>query len=129
MPNQIQIPGFKIHKLLQKRTLFGRLVLVGASVLFALTIAEVALRLAGFSYFNPYTYVAELGSTLRPNAEGWWTKEGFTYVKINSRGFRDYEHALQKPKDTIRIAILGDSFSEAFRFQLKILSGQLCGGS
>ena len=119
MPNKIQIPGFKILKLLQRRTLLGRLLLVGASVLFALTIAEVALRLAGFSYFNPYTYDAELGSTLRPNAEGWWTKEGFAYVKINSRGFRDYEHALQKPKDTIRIAILGDSFSEALQLSIE----------
>ena len=28
-------------------------------------------------------------------------------------GLRDYEHTINKPSDTIRIAILGDSYSEA----------------
>jgi hypothetical protein len=95
------------------------LILLGASVFFALIISEVGLRIVGFSYFNPYTYDPKLGSTLRPNAEGWWTKEGTTYVKINSQGFRDYEHALQKPNDTIRIAVLGDSFSEALQVSIQ----------
>jgi hypothetical protein len=38
-----------------------------------------------------------------------------TYVRINSQGLRDREHAIQKPQDTIRIAVIGDSFAEAFQ--------------
>ena len=34
-------------------------------------------------------------------------------VKINSNGLRDIEHKIFKPDNTIRIAILGDSFAEA----------------
>ena len=85
----------------------------------ALTLAEVGLRIAGFSYFNPYTYDPGLGSALRPAAEGWWTREGTAYIKVNSQGQRDYEHTRQKPTNTIRIAILGDSFSEALQISIE----------
>jgi hypothetical protein len=53
------------------------------------------------------------GVALRPNAEGWWREEGNAYVRINSAGLRDREHAKQKPANTFRIAVLGDSFAEA----------------
>jgi lysophospholipase L1-like esterase len=46
---------------------------------------------------------------LRPNAEGF--KKG-VYYKINSKGLRDYEYPYQKPNNTFRIAVLGDSFTE-----------------
>jgi hypothetical protein len=81
----------------------------------ALLIAEIALRVSGFSHFNPYSVDQEVGFSLRPNAEGWWRKEGVTYVRINSQGLRDREHTIAKPRDTIRIAVLGDSFAEAFQ--------------
>jgi hypothetical protein len=82
-------------------------------------IAEVALRIVGFSHFNPYVADREVGYALRPNAEGWWRKERETYVKINSRGWRDREHAFSKPPGTIRIAVLGDSFAEAFQVPIE----------
>ncbi len=50
---------------------------------------------------------------MRPNAEGWWREEGNAYLRINSAGLRDREHAKQKPPNTFRIAVLGDSFAEA----------------
>lgn len=81
----------------------------------ALLIAEAALRVFGFSHFNPYIVDREVGFSLRPNAEGWWRKEGLTYIRINSQGLRDREHAIAKPRNTIRIAVLGDSFAEAFQ--------------
>ncbi len=90
-----------------------------SAIVFALIVSEVALRVAGFTYLNPYTVDPELGFTLRPNAEGWWTKEGSAYIKINSRGFRDYEHTLAKPTHTMRIAVLGDSFAEALQVPIE----------
>jgi hypothetical protein len=50
---------------------------------------------------------------------GWYRKEGEAYVRINSDGLRDREHAKQKPADTLRIALLGDSFSEALQVPLE----------
>lgn len=85
----------------------------------ALLIAEVALRVSGFTYFNPYTLDQDVGHSLRPGAEGWWKKEGLTYVKINSHGFHDKEHTIAKPPDTLRIAVVGDSFTEAFQVPLE----------
>jgi len=53
------------------------------------------------------------GYALRPGVEGWYRKEGEAYVRINSAGLRDREHSITKPPDTIRIAVLGDSYPEA----------------
>ncbi len=53
----------------------------------------------------------ELGWTFRPGAHGWSTLEGGTYIRINQDGSNDREHAVAKPKDTIRIAVVGDSFT------------------
>jgi hypothetical protein len=51
--------------------------------------------------------------------EGWYRKEGEAFVRINSDGLRDREHSLKKPGDTIRIAVLGDSYPEAFSVYLE----------
>jgi len=99
--------------------LLTRLLLISGGIIVALLIVEVGLRISGFNYFNPSIVDQDLGYSLRPSAEGWWTREGLTYVKINSQGFRDREHTIAKPPDTFRIAILGDSFAEAFQVPLE----------
>ena len=101
------------------RLLFARLFLLFVGVVAALLIAEVALRVSGFTYFNASIADQDLGYSLRPGAEGWWKKEGLTFVKINNQGFRDHEHAISKPPDTLRIAVLGDSYAEAFQVPLE----------
>ena len=58
------------------------------------------------------------GFSLLPNSEGVWSREKGA-VKINSDGLRDYEHTLEKPSNTIRIAILGDSYAEARSVNIK----------
>jgi hypothetical protein len=40
---------------------------------------------------------------------------GLNYVSINSDGLRDREHSLAHPQNTLRIAVLGDSFAEAMQ--------------
>ena len=95
--------------------LFQKILLLLAGLAIALVLAEVGLRIVGFSHFNPYIADRELGGALRPNAEGWWRREGATYVTINSQGLRDREHEIAKPQDVVRVAVLGDSFAEAFQ--------------
>jgi lysophospholipase L1-like esterase len=90
------------------------LLLIG-SVCVCLLLVEAALRLSGYSHFNPSIADPQLGYALRPNASGWWRKEGAVFVTINSAGMRDREHVTEKPADTFRIAVLGDSFAEAFQ--------------
>jgi hypothetical protein len=87
--------------------------LILASILVGLVVMEVVLRLFGISYPN-FTIANEwTGFSLRPGAAGWVNDEGKAYISINSGGMRDREHAIAKPPNTIRIAVLGDSYTEA----------------
>lgn len=89
------------------------LVLVGLIV--GLVIVEVGLRIVGYAYPEFYVSDGRRGYSLRPNIEGWYRKEGESYVRINSQGLRDREHTKEKPANTFRIAVLGDSFVEALQ--------------
>jgi hypothetical protein len=82
-------------------------------MLFGCLVAEIALRVAGYSYPEFYQPDEARGYALRPNMEGWYRKEGAAYISINSDGLRDREHQKAKPADTIRIAVIGDSYPEA----------------
>jgi len=92
-------------------------VLILASALFALVLAEMALRVVGFSAPIWHQPDAELGWKLRPGIAAWFTKEGRAFVRTNARGARDRDHALHKPEDVYRIAVLGDSYSEAMQVE------------
>jgi hypothetical protein len=96
------------------RKLLGKLVLVTFGFLLGGIVAEIALRFVGYSYPEFYLLDQSRGYALRPGAEGWYRKESEAYVRINSEGLRDQEHAIAKPPNTIRIAVLGDSYPEAF---------------
>ena len=93
----------------------GTAVLVIFGVICAGLIAEVGVRVANrfFPYF--YCYDAALGWGLRPNTAGYYRREGAAYVEINNGGFRGPEVAKSKPPGTIRIAVLGDSYTEAIQ--------------
>lgn len=101
-----------------KRSLVN-LSLLAVSLGFALLLGEVGLRLAGISYPSFYTRDWDRGFTLRPGAEGWWRKEGEAFIHINSDGLRDREHSVAAPPDTVRIAVLGDSYAEALQVPLE----------
>ncbi|MGQ0544162.1 MAG: SGNH/GDSL hydrolase family protein [Betaproteobacteria bacterium] len=79
---------------------------------------EGLLRLTDYSAPVWYQPDARLGWRLRPNLRGTFTFEGRAHVSINSAGFRDREHALEKPAGAYRIAVLGDSYSEALQVPL-----------
>jgi len=74
---------------------------------------EIAMRIVGFSYPSFYTWDEYRGYALRPGARGWSRDEGEAYIRINSEGLRDREHHKEKPANTLRVAILGDSYAEA----------------
>jgi hypothetical protein len=96
----------------------SKLLLILGGLICGLLIAEIFLRVIGFTNLNPYIVDPYTGFSLRPGTEGWWHGEGGTYIKINSDGLRDREHPKTKPPNTFRIAVLGDSFTEAFDVKL-----------
>jgi hypothetical protein len=103
----------------------GKLLLVVLGLLFGCVVAEIALRVVGYSYPEFYQPDQTRGYVLRPNMEGWYRKEGEAYVHINSDGLRDREHAKAKPPGTIRIAVVGDSYPEAFPVAWAIMEKKL----
>lgn len=58
-----------------------------------------------------------IGYALTPLAEGMWTRENRAYVRINSLGLRDREMVQEKPPGVYRVAVLGDSVTEAFQVE------------
>src|SRR5678809_1428295 len=93
----------------KRRTIKLALLLLSLTVGFALS--EVALRLVGYSFPTFYTTDQERGFRLRPNTAGWYRKEGEAYVRINSAGMLDRDLETEKPPNTFRIAIVGDSYA------------------
>ena len=100
------------------RKLFAKLLLVFIGFAIGGVIAELALRVAGYQYPEFYQRDEVRGVSLLPGAEGWYRKEGEAYVRINSDGLRDREHTIAKPENTFRIAVVGDSYCEAFPVSL-----------
>ena len=98
----------------RRHWMFRFLVVVTASTT-AFILAEISLRLFVADTRSPYIYDEFTGTRLRPGHKFVFRSEGYSSNVINSRGLRDREHSLEKPAGTLRIAILGDSFSEAFQ--------------
>ena len=88
------------------------------SALVAVAGFEVLLRLIDYSAPIWYEPDARLGWRLRPGVEGLFSSEGRAQIKVNADGLRDREHAREKPEGVYRIAILGDSYSEAMQVPL-----------
>lgn len=94
-------------------------------LLMGVIIGEVGLRVASIEGFQKigdfvdsaptgfHTSDPDLGWKLKPGASGEWKGEGESFVRVNSEGLRDREHTKAKPPNTLRVAVLGDSFTEA----------------
>lgn len=97
--------------------LTGALILCG--LVFGLVTCEIGLRIAGVEYRLFETLDKDTGWISRPGVSGWYRLEGESYIQINTEGFRDREHTKAKPEDTLRIALLGDSFVAAHEVPLE----------
>jgi len=102
-----------------------KLLIVAGFVLVTIAATELGLRIAGISYPNYggklgfYTSDEYTGQALNPGAKGEFIGEGTkVFASVNSRGQHDREHQTEKPPDTFRIAVLGDSFTEGFQVSI-----------
>ncbi|NBW61928.1 MAG: hypothetical protein EBR33_01595 [Synechococcaceae bacterium WB4_1_0192] len=88
--------------------------------------AELLLRVVGVDYPAFYRIDADRGYGLRPGAAGLWTREGRGHVRINAEGFRGASTDLAPTAGRLRLAVLGDSFTEALQVDEPLtLIGQL----
>jgi hypothetical protein len=103
----------------------SKLLLLGISVVLTLAFAEMVLRIAHIGYPSlggkllflrpdPYT-----GLLLKPGVSVQAFIENPVTVHTNSAGFHDREHSKQKPPNTFRVAVLGDSFTEALQVAIE----------
>ena len=115
---------------MSKPSLRVRVAVVAASVVVALLIFEAFLRVVGYTYPVFYQPDEARGYSLWPGAAGRYRREGAAHVSINSDGLRDREHSKSKPAGTLRIAVVGDSYAEAFQVERErafwsVLEGRL----
>ena len=109
----------------RKHPLLRRLFASALALAIALLAAELLLRAAGISHPLPYAPDEYCASRLAPGFRGYWSKEGGAAIQVNSAGFRDREHSTAKPPGTIRIAVLGDSYIEAFQVPIDAMFGSV----
>jgi GDSL-like Lipase/Acylhydrolase family len=89
---------------------------MAASILLVALVLEVVLRLTGMQGDFFYQLDPEVGAIHIPGKRGWAVSPlGWQYVEMNSHGYRGREWSVEKPSGTYRIAVLGDSFAEAFQ--------------
>jgi hypothetical protein len=89
------------------------LALVLGGIACAMLIAELVMQLTPLGKTVFYVYDPHLGWKLRAGAHGYQTGEGDAYLRVNRWGYRGPNWTLRKPPGTLRIAVLGDSFTEA----------------
>lgn len=105
--------------------LAGKLALGGAALLVSLLVCELLLRVLGVGYpvfvwTDPVRGVAHI-----PGAKSSRQYEGRSWIEINSDGLRGPEVALKPSPGTFRIALLGDSFIEAFEVPFEKTAGEV----
>lgn len=106
----------------QKNVLLICLASIGMFMIF-IGVLEVVFRTthmfgAAVSYTEPDPI---LGNRYTGGANFWFHKENIYPItgKLNSYGYRDKEWQLEKPANTYRIAVIGDSYVEALQVELE----------
>jgi hypothetical protein len=93
------------------------LTVTAVTVALLIVVLEAGLRLAGYTNVRMSKRDDNRGTARIPGVELVYTDEGFSHVRINSAGFRDDEWEVKKPGNTLRVAILGDSYVEALQVE------------
>ncbi len=113
------------------KTLGVNLGLTLGGLLMGVVIGEIGLRVArveGYPKIGDvvdsaptrfHTADRDLGWKLKPGVSGEWNGEGASFVQVNKDGLRDREHTKTKPPNTLRVAVLGDSFTEAIHVPIE----------
>ena len=98
------------------RNLLFSVTLLMVALIFSLIVGEIGLRLLGYagapeSLIRSVRHVDDpiLNWRFVPNST---VQSGNVIYRYNSAGFRDMEHALEKPAHITRVIVVGDSVTE-----------------
>ena len=100
----------------RRGALLFKLLALALSSALGLLFAEAGVRLVRPQSLGVWAMTRDQFVVHQANIEGFTTLQGKRF-DTNSVGMRDAEHALEKPADTFRILILGDSFMEAMQVE------------
>jgi hypothetical protein len=89
------------------------------SLIVSVAALELLFWVLGFSWRVTWQSNANRGSSRRPAAEWVQGNEGNATIRINRYGFRSKEVGLEKPPGTLRVAVLGDSYTEAIQVAME----------
>lgn len=103
----------------------AKLAVLALSSVVAILVIELFVRVAGRDHPLLWEPDAQLGWRHIPNAQLHWTEEGDGHVRINSLGSRDAERSISKEPGVFRIAVFGDSTTEAVQVDLEQTFTQL----
>lgn len=98
-------------------TIFTLLLLFVSSVL-GLALVEWGMHLVALNYALVWQPDPQLGWRHIPGARRLWTEEGRGLIEINQLGFRDRKRTIDKAGNMFRIAVFGDSMTEAVQVNL-----------
>ncbi|MCU7905769.1 MAG: SGNH/GDSL hydrolase family protein [Candidatus Thiodiazotropha sp. (ex Epidulcina cf. delphinae)] len=97
-----------------KKSIAGNILLLVVVMALTVVITEALLMVLGISHPRLVQRDDNVGTAYRPGIAFIQKDEGEAHIKINPEGFRDKEREIQKPLNTIRIAVVGDSYTDAF---------------
>ena len=113
--------GFAASKMRPVTRLRHRTLLVAGSILLAVSLSEVGLRVATRWIFIDLVTAPDetYGWVLRPNYAGWSSDENMVWVEHNRDGFRDRERRRSRSPGSVRVAVIGDSFIHGYFLPLE----------
>ena len=88
---------------------------IGLGIIIPIIGAEFALRAIHYERPAFFAYDNDRGFGLRPGVKGYWTQEGKGWVEINQSGYRDKQIESIPNESTLKIAVIGDSFTESLQ--------------
>jgi len=105
-----------IKKYSRKTLYFFNFILFLSTLIFLFIGSELTLRLLKIQSDNHLMQHPVLGWVHIPNKSGRSVTSEFSVTwQINSHGFIGHEYSFKKPNDIFRIAVIGDSVTEAFQ--------------
>jgi len=93
--------------------------MIAGSFGMALAGLEISCHLLGVGHPQLYQADSLRGWKLRTNIKTHWSQEGSAEINTNSAGYRDQEWASKPAPGVLRIAVMGDSFTEGLQVPLQ----------
>lgn len=108
-----------------KTPLLARIGTILVWQIIAILFVEFTLFCAGLGEEEIFKLDPELGSVHLPNKRVTWRSEGYSVSWFNDVGMRESNISVEKPAGTLRVALLGDSLTEALQVPLETSFGRV----